>query len=121
MGAFGSMAEILCATGCRWGWCFAMSGDGISDLSSGTISHSISVGRGSCSFPSIDSSMKLLARLPEVSVVPAQVLSVYGAGLALRSKRLKKSVFASDLLLCSSSTAYILTALSFLPAGSGRS
>ena len=87
-----------------------MSGDGISDLSSGTMSHLISTGRGSCSFPSIDSSMKLLTHLPEVSVVPAQVFSVYGVGLALRLKMLKNSVFASDYLLCSSSTAYILTA-----------
>ena len=61
--------------------------------------------------------MKLLALLPDVSVLPEQVLSVYGDELALTLKRSKNCVLARDLLLCSSSTAYILIAFSFFPAG----
>lgn len=83
-------------------------------------SHSIKGGMGSCSFPSMDSMMKLTALPPEVSDFPGQVFRVFGVELGSTSKRLKNSVLAGDLLLCSSNTAYILIAFSFMPAGYAR-
>ena len=58
-------------------------GEEISVLSSGTMSHFIKRGKRSCSFPSMDSMMKLAALLPEVSNFPEEVFRVNGVELAL--------------------------------------
>lgn len=64
-----------------------------------------------------DSIVKSVALLPEVSITPAHVFRVYGTALDVMLKASKKSDLASDLLLCSSRTTYILTAFCFSPVG----
>ena len=63
MDASGSRTGILSAKCLRSGWCLTASGDGISDLSSGSMSHSISVGKGMWMLPSNDSTMKCIVFL----------------------------------------------------------
>lgn len=113
--AQGSTIGISSATALRCGWSLAISGDGISDLSSGSMSHSIKVGKEIWVLPSNDST-KLLAHLLTVSITPEHVFKVYGIPFPLMAKWSNNWVLAKDLLLCSSRTAKALIAFSFCPA-----
>ena len=73
--ASGSKAGILFAMHLRRGWRLVISGNGCSDLSSGSISHSIRAGKGLWVLPSNGSTMKLMARHPAVSTTPEHVFS----------------------------------------------
>lgn len=104
MDTSGSRAGILSARHMGWEWCLATFGDGISDLSSDGMSHSINVGKEIWVLPSENSPMKLLAHHPTVSTTPEHVLRAYLDPAPLLLKCSKNSVLPNDQLLCSSRT-----------------
>lgn len=68
-------------------------------------------------FPSNDSIIKLWALLPDASMMPAQVFSVYGMVAPLRPNMSKNSDLASETLLWSSKMTYIFCHSSWWPFG----
>lgn len=60
----------------------------------------MSVGSITLVIPSNDSTINPVALLPDVSLVPAHVRSVYGESNPLIWKRMKNSDLANDLLPC---------------------